>query len=52
MAISNVVEYSFEGNILNLEQAIKRIKKLLTESAKTYKSVQEGQLTDEQKKNA
>lgn len=50
MAISNVVEYSFEGNILNLEQAIKRIKKLLTESAKTYKSVQEGQLTDEQKR--
>lgn len=44
----NVIEYSFEGNILNLEQAIKQIESLLRKSVKTFKTYQDGVLDVEQ----
>lgn len=45
----NVIEYAFEGNILNLEQAIKKIATLLNGSARTFRKYQDGKLNDEQK---
>lgn len=44
----NVVEYTFEGNVLNLEQAIKQVESLLRKSVKDFKTYQDGVLTVEQ----
>ena len=44
----NIVEYSFEGNVLNLEQAIKKVESLLRKSVKTLKTYQDGVLDVEQ----
>lgn len=46
---NNVIEYKFEGNILDLEQAITMVSKRLTEAAKRYKQFQDGILTEDQK---
>lgn len=40
----NVIEYSFEGNVLNLEQAIKQVESLLRRSVKALKTYQNGAL--------
>lgn len=46
---NNVVTYVFEGNVLSLEQSIKKIKSLLSSSMKSLKEFQEGTLTATQK---
>lgn len=50
MATPNVIEYRFEGDTLDLESAIKRIDKVLRESAKTFKKYQDGTITESQKR--
>ena len=45
---SNTIEYVFEGDTLNLEQAINKVSKLLNSSAKKLRKYQEGALTAEQ----
>ena len=45
---SNTIEYVFEGDTLNLEQAISRISKLLNASARKMRKYQNGVLTAEQ----
>ena len=45
---SNVIEYVFQGDILDLQQAIKKINSLLTSSTKKLKGYQDGALTKEQ----
>ena len=45
---SNVIEYSFEGNTLDLQQAVKRVSKLLSSTVKELKTLQGGKLTKEQ----
>lgn len=44
----NVIEYSFEGNVLDLEQAIKQVESLLRKSVKALKTYQDGVLDAEQ----
>ena len=44
----NVIEYAFEGNVLDLEQAIKRVENLLRGSVKALKQYQDGVLDAEQ----
>lgn len=44
----NVIEYVFEGNMLNLEQAIARVESLLRRSVKAMKTYQDGTLNAEQ----
>ena len=44
----NVIEYSFEGNVLDLEQAIKQVESLLCKSVKALKTYQDGVLDAEQ----
>lgn len=45
---SNTIEYVFQGNVLDLEQAIKKVSSLLTQSAKRLKEYQDGTLTAQQ----
>ena len=45
----NIIEYVFEGNVLNLEQAIKRVESLLRSSVRAMKKYQNGTLNEEQK---
>lgn len=44
----NVIEYKFEGNVLDLEQAIKQVESLLRKSVKALKTYQDGVLDAEQ----
>ena len=44
----NVIEYAFEGNVLDLEQAIKKVESLLRKSVKAMKTYQDGKLDVEQ----
>ena len=44
----NVIEYAFEGNVLDLEQAIKQVESLLRKSVKALKTYQDGVLDAEQ----
>lgn len=44
----NVIEYAFEGNVLDLEQAIKKVESLLRKSVKALKTYQDGVLDAEQ----
>lgn len=44
----NVIEYRFEGNVLDLEQAIKQVESLLRKSVKALKTYQDGVLDAEQ----
>lgn len=44
----NVIEYAFEGNVLDLEQAIKQVESLLRKSIKALKMYQDGVLDAEQ----
>ena len=44
----NVIEYKFEGNVLDLEQAIKQVESLLRKSVKALKTYQDGVLDTEQ----
>lgn len=46
---STVIEYAFQGNTLDLQQAIKQVDKLLTSSIKKLKRYQDGTLTEPQK---
>ena len=46
---SNTIEYVFQGDTLDLQQAIKKVDSLLRKSTKTYKGFQGGVLTDDQK---
>lgn len=44
----NIIEYAFEGNVLNLEQAIARVESLLRRSVKAMRTYQDGTLNAEQ----
>lgn len=46
---SNVIEYSFEGNTLDLQKAVKKVSSMLTSTVKELKALQGGELTKEQK---
>ena len=46
---STIIEYAFQGDTLDLQQAIKQVDKLLTSSLKKLKRYQDGTLTEPQK---
>ena len=45
---ANTIEYVFQGDTLDLQQAIKKVSELLTDAAKKLKQYQEGSLTKAQ----
>lgn len=45
---STVIEYSFEGDTLNLQQAVQKVRSLLNSTAKDLRKMQGGKLTAEQ----
>lgn len=45
---SNVVEYSFQGDTLDLQKAVKRVSSLIRATVKELKAMQGGELTEDQ----
>lgn len=47
---SNVIEYSFQGDTLGLQEAVKKVRAILTSTVAELKKLQGGKLTAEQEK--